>query len=357
MQSVVDDYDDYVAWLRTQCEVVEEGLVKKRETMAQSPFGLMRATYFRWARTAPSFASHLADAPLALCVGDIHVENFGTWVDAEGRRVWGVNDFDEGAVMPYALDLVRLLVSALLAPSLDGLRPSEAAAAVLEGYRLGLNVRSPRFVEHGGLWFRTLLAGLQDEADKFWSDFRKYDAASPPKSVAQALKNALPRGHTDLRFLTKQKGAGSLGRPRYMAFAKWQGGAVAREAKAIVPSAWDWASGALFAPRGLAISDGSYRSPDASLLRSGDFVIRRIGSDARKLDLKDVKRSARGAQMLRAMAADLAAVHAATGRVDAIEAHIKRQAKGWLLETAKAAKSQIEVDFRVWGKAFRSGRA
>ena len=50
-----------------------------------------------------------------LAVGDIHVENFGTWRDAEGRLVWGVNDFDEAARMPYAIDIVRLATSAVLA--------------------------------------------------------------------------------------------------------------------------------------------------------------------------------------------------------------------------------------------------
>ena len=55
----------------------------------------------------------LANAPSVLAVGDIHLENFGTWRDAEGRLVWGVNDYDEAAEMPYILDLVRLAVSAL----------------------------------------------------------------------------------------------------------------------------------------------------------------------------------------------------------------------------------------------------
>ena len=50
-----------------------------------------------------------------LAVGDMHVENFGTWRDAEGRLVWGVNDFDEAAKMPYTIDLVRLAASAMLA--------------------------------------------------------------------------------------------------------------------------------------------------------------------------------------------------------------------------------------------------
>jgi len=46
--------------------------------------------------------SDLTDAPRLLAVGDLHVENFRTWRDAEGRLVWGVNDFDEVAEMPYA---------------------------------------------------------------------------------------------------------------------------------------------------------------------------------------------------------------------------------------------------------------
>ena len=65
-----------------------------------------------------------------LAVGDIHLENFGTWRDADGRLVWGVNDFDEAAQMPYVLDLVRLAASALLAnPSRGG-----AAAADVHGH-------------------------------------------------------------------------------------------------------------------------------------------------------------------------------------------------------------------------------
>jgi len=35
-----------------------------------------------------------------LAVGDLHVENFGTWRDAEGRLIWGVNDFDEAWRLP-----------------------------------------------------------------------------------------------------------------------------------------------------------------------------------------------------------------------------------------------------------------
>jgi uncharacterized protein (DUF2252 family) len=57
----------------------------------------------------------LSKGPHILAVGDLHVENFGTWRDSEGRLIWGVNDFDEAYPLSYANDLVRLAVSAHLA--------------------------------------------------------------------------------------------------------------------------------------------------------------------------------------------------------------------------------------------------
>jgi uncharacterized protein (DUF2252 family) len=56
--------------------------------------------------------AQLADAPQVLAVGDLYTENFGTWRDAEGRLVWGVNDLDEAHPLPYTNDLVRLATRA-----------------------------------------------------------------------------------------------------------------------------------------------------------------------------------------------------------------------------------------------------
>ena len=111
---IVESTEKYEDWLRKQLgdEVVEPDLVEKHERMSDGAFTFLRATYWRWAERDPDICSDLASAPKVLAVGDIHVENYGTWRDNEGRLVWGVNDFDEAAVMPYALDLVRLATSA-----------------------------------------------------------------------------------------------------------------------------------------------------------------------------------------------------------------------------------------------------
>src|SRR5262245_32368109 len=117
MTTICQSVRRYEDWLRRQLagELVETDLEQKHAKMCASPFAFLRATYWRWAETVLDVCPDLAGAPEVLAVGDIHLENFGTWRDADGRLVWGVNDFDEAAHMPYALDLVRLATSALIA--------------------------------------------------------------------------------------------------------------------------------------------------------------------------------------------------------------------------------------------------
>src|SRR5947209_6238409 len=108
--NIIESTAAYEAWLRAQLgdEVVEKDIKTKHGKMAEGPFPFLRATYWRWAETILDICPELANAASVLAVGDIHLENYGTWRDEEGRLVWGVNDFDEAADMPYALDLVRL---------------------------------------------------------------------------------------------------------------------------------------------------------------------------------------------------------------------------------------------------------
>jgi uncharacterized protein (DUF2252 family) len=46
--------------------------------------------------------------------GDLHAENFGTYMDAHGRLVFNVNDFDEAYVGPFTWDLKRFVASVAL---------------------------------------------------------------------------------------------------------------------------------------------------------------------------------------------------------------------------------------------------
>ena len=138
----------YEAWLRQRISLIEADLRLKHQRMAQSPFPFLRATFYRWVQLWPQVCPELATAPAVLGVGDLHVENFGTWRDSEGRLIWGVNDFDEVALIPYPNDLVRLAVSAKLAISENHLScdPTDACDAILAGYREGFGKGGAPFV-------------------------------------------------------------------------------------------------------------------------------------------------------------------------------------------------------------------
>ncbi len=105
----------YEDWLRKELSVVEEDLILKKEKLKQDRFTFLRGTYYRWMQLFPETCKKAAVAPVVLSVGDLHASNFGTWRDAKGQLVWGVNDFDEAAPLPYTQDLIRLAVSVELA--------------------------------------------------------------------------------------------------------------------------------------------------------------------------------------------------------------------------------------------------
>ncbi|QKW05972.1 DUF2252 domain-containing protein [Streptomyces sp. NA04227] len=46
--------------------------------------------------------------------GDLHAENFGTYMDSQGRLIFNVNDFDEAYVGPFTWDLKRFAASIAL---------------------------------------------------------------------------------------------------------------------------------------------------------------------------------------------------------------------------------------------------
>ena len=174
----------------------------------------------------------LAKAPDVLAVGDLHVENFGTWRDGEGRLVWGVNDFDEAYSMPYTNDLVRLAVSANLAVALGHLKLTSTgiSKAILDGYLACLRSRGRPFVlEEQNNWLRTIASGELRNPEHFWKKMDEMPTVKEvPKSARRALQILLPEKGLDYRVANRVAGIGSLGHERFVAVADWQGARIAR---------------------------------------------------------------------------------------------------------------------------------
>lgn len=330
--------------------MVTKDLKHKHKRMKKDAFIFLRATFFRWAKQIEALCPELARAPRVLSVGDAHTENFGTWRDKEGRLVWGVNDFDEAAVIPYPFDLVRLAASARLAKHVQ-VNNGAVASAILKGYREGIEKPGPALLDESESWIREYVACTDKQRRKFWQEVKDYPPAKPPASVKAALRKTLPSGASVRRFTSRVAGGGGLGRPRYAVIADWCGGWVVREAKALVPSAWDWAHGVQGVPHFLKLAKGRFRAPDPYLALDHDFIIRRLAPDSRKIDLTDLPNAELKFDLLEAMGFDIGAIHAATaGAQDRIIADLKKRDDDWLHDAARTAAQAVVADYEEWCK-------
>ncbi|MEV5497099.1 DUF2252 domain-containing protein [Nonomuraea fuscirosea] len=91
---------------------------RKFRKMAASPFAFYRGSAcLFYADMTGSFADEsYLDGPTSRVWihGDLHAENFGTYMNASGVLVFNVNDFDEAYVGPYVWDLKRFAASLAL---------------------------------------------------------------------------------------------------------------------------------------------------------------------------------------------------------------------------------------------------
>jgi hypothetical protein len=349
--------EDYERWLSGPLEIVPEDLLLKHQRMSDAAFPFLRATYYRWAQLFPHLCKELGRAPQVLAVGDLHVENFGTWRDAEGRLVWGINDFDEVWKLPYVHDLVRLATSAHLAID-DGhlaVSAKEACESLLGGYREGLEASGRPFVlaEHSESLREMATARLADP-HRFWDKLERLPSwqGELPARAAKALASLLPRSDLPRRVVHRVAGRGSLGRQRFVALADWQGGKIAREAKALAPSAALWAHGGDGSPKVLyqAALDQSVRSVDPWVKVRRRWVVRRLAPDCSRIELADLPGEREETRLLRAMGWETANVHLGSRSAHAMLVDLAAREPDWLHQAAKVMLAAVHEDWEAWRK-------
>jgi Uncharacterized protein conserved in bacteria (DUF2252) len=342
----------YERWLGGHLRLVARDLELKHARMSGAIFPFFRGTFYRWCQTWLELAPAEARLARVRAVGDLHVENFGTWRDLEGRLVWGINDFDEATRLPWSQDLVRLAASAHLAIADEHLhlRRRDASAALLAGYREGLE-RGPRpyALEERNTWLRRVATSKLRDPTAFWARMDALRTArDPDAAAARALARALPEAGLLARLCRRVAGMGSLGRPRFVALAEWRGGRVAREAKATAPSAWLWATG-----RGEAAGAPTLSSPDPTVHHDGRWLVRRLAPHCTRIELVDLPRQRDEDRLLHAMGFETANVHLATrGARARIRRELRaRRGGGWLNDLAKTFSDVVASDWR----RFRAG--
>jgi hypothetical protein len=356
--NVVKATRQFEDWLGHRTDIVSKDLRFKHENMKAAVFPFLRATYYRWAQVWPKVCPDLAKAPQVLAVGDLHVENFGTWRDIDGRLIWGVNDFDETFPMAYVNDLVRLAVSAHLACEAGRLtlKHTDICDAILEGYRESMRERGHPFVlEETHTWLRQIAESELRDPVHFWA---KMDALPTlkepvPISAIDAIEHMMPTRDLPYRVAHRVAGLGSLGHARYVALADWNGGKIAREAKALVSSACYWAKDHQGPPEILyqAIISRAVRCLDPFVQLRGRWIVRRLSPHCSRIELADLKAQGEELRLLRSMGWETANIHLGTRTArKPILRHLQKQKGKWLHKATEAMLQAVRDDWKDWKK-------
>jgi uncharacterized protein (DUF2252 family) len=342
--------------MRSCIKVVESELAAKHKQMRSDSFLFFRGTYYRWAQLWPEICDDLHKAPTVLGVGDLHVGSFGTWRDREGRLCWGVDDFDDAYPLPYTNDLVRLAASIRMVTDSEDLtiKFRDGCDAFLEGYAESLKAGGCPFVlaEHEKNLERLGIEAIKAPQD-FWAKLVKNPPVAyrdVPAAAREAWRKTLPPG-VDCKVVRRIAGLGSLGQRRFVAIVMHEGGYLAREAKAMIPSASVWKEektgrGEHYYEKAIS---SAVRSHDPFQLVSGNWLIRRLSPDSNPIEIDKLPKERDEYALLRAMGREVANVHLGTkNQVKRVLRDLSLKKPNWLRRAGKKMAKAIEKDWQEY---------
>ena len=173
-----------------------------------------------------------------------------------------------------------------------------------------------------------------------------------PESAWHALRHAMPDDVHAFRVGHREAGLGSQGRQRFTAVVDaWHGGVLAREAKALAPSAWRWwteegrrnTSYLYMTVLGLAVRS---RDPAVSVFEGDQtWVVRRLAPDSGRVKLGSLPKAGHlEDDLLRAMGHETANVHVPLGDVRRDFEHRTKKDPDWLYDAAGKMADRVVED-------------
>jgi hypothetical protein len=301
---------DFESWLARHLDVVPAGLAEKHRVLARGELSFLRGTYYLWLLRVAERAPEVLRRAAVPAVGDLHVENFGTWRDRDQVRRWGVNDLDELARGAWLLDLLRLATSAAVSPHVH-LGHHEIAEELLTTYAACEPGVAVDIADHDAHHLAALVPVLADR-DTFYAGLAAGTPTSVPPDVARAAATVAEAGWRPT-WHQHEVGTGSLGHRRAVGVGPAADGSPhAREAKQLGPGTALWAADRIEHP---PVPDPSLygRVHDAVLGPAGatrveEWQVRDLAPDVVRIELSGLPRhDAR--RLLRSMARATADVH------------------------------------------------
>lgn len=365
----------YEKFLQKNINLMKDELALKHTKMSESRFAFLRATYYRWAQLFPTVLADLNNAPRIVAIGDIHLENFGTYRDRKDQLVWGVNDFDELDTLPYTNDLVRLATSAIIAIQEEriALKRKAACRAILKGYRDGMK-RGKRMPFIVGSNKNRLLKKWERNAKKssrsWWKEITilpRVDVSTLSRPAIELLEKV---GISEPRRMILHRrigGTGSLAHKKIIAvescnmdelrkLPRKDKNAAAFELKELGPAATEWIGGNANKNINWKKNKMDYiynlRLDDPSLQIKGSWLIRRIAPDCTRIELTKLPTKRAEKHLLYCAGAEMANIHLANPKADkSILRDLRKRRKSrkdWLYVASKTMAAIINKDWKEW---------
>jgi hypothetical protein len=128
---------------------------------------------------------------------------------------------------------------------------------------------------------------------------------------------------------------------------------VAREAKALTPSACIWAAGE--SDHGeihyAEILRRAVRCPDPLFVVRGRWLVRRLSPDCFRVELSDLPKKRDESDLLYSMGWETANVHLGSAKADTLLKDLDRRRGKWLRQAARTMYEQLMKDWKEWRKA------
>ncbi len=129
---------------------------------------------------------------------------------------------------------------------------------------------------------------------------------------------------------------------------------MAREAKAMLPSACVWVNGEIGHRQSNYENAITYavRSPDPFQVIQGSWLIRRLSPDSNPIDIQSLPKHSDEHMILQAMGAEAANVHLGTKRQAInILKDLKKRKTNWLRDSASRMARSVEKDWNRYKKS------
>lgn len=347
----------YEKWMGMHIPIFQQHLEQKHLNMASSPWLYFRGTDYMWLHLLPRvLPARIMRLLRILQNKDLHIENFGLFVDLEDRPNWWCNDYDEAYFGPWAEDLIRLATSVSVASEEGGskIKLSRACDAMLAGYEKGL-IQGPQPFVLGSRHGKLRRMAFSKDPKLFWRKMVNLPVIEAPAEVHRVLRRALPDDVSDYSVRTRMAGEGSLGRPRYVALAMLHGDWIARECKALLPSAQaflDKVKRPEYYYQAL-ITQAPRRDPYLHV--DGKWIVRRIGPHNSRIELSQLRATEDEYVLLKAMGRETCNMDIPNQQLAAdVLAEFGRLPSGWLLNAASLMTEANAEQHTLWAKHFYS---